>query len=265
MFRLASNFVATTAAFSFHSNLTDEDLTDSVSSLVELSAANSLMELSRSAFPGNKILKEQDTITKSYGATEATSAANAKRHYFLEKRILRELDEYKHVCDDGLQHFPKLLSYDDESRKLSISYVGQAVLNQNKRQFNEHKSFCIENLNEQALIQQAHCVVETLAEARVRHLDLLCKPYAYRNVVIDQKGTLSLIDFDMASIDDSSSETLKKHSVKNLKNHALKIEMKCKQNGDKTNLFLSQVADVLPMDALPPRAQRLPRGLLRTR
>ena len=45
---------------------------------------------------------------------------------------------------------------------------------------------------------------------QVRHLDLLCEPLAYRNVAIGCDGTLSLIDFDHALIENKPSKYMDK-------------------------------------------------------
>jgi hypothetical protein len=45
---------------------------------------------------------------------------------------------------------------------------------------------------------------------QVRHLDLLCEPIAYRNVAIGCDGTLSLIDFDNALIENKPSKYMDK-------------------------------------------------------
>ena len=45
---------------------------------------------------------------------------------------------------------------------------------------------------------------------QVRHLDLLCEPTGYRNVAIGCDGTLSLINFDHALIENKPSKYMDK-------------------------------------------------------
>lgn len=88
--------------------------------------------------PGNTLKRDADQIVKHFGQTKK-SRRHAHHHYTSEKRALQRLAEYNDVCSDGLKHFPSLLSYDDKEMRLSMSYQGQVVVNQNSKQFSNHQ------------------------------------------------------------------------------------------------------------------------------
>ena len=94
----------------------------------------------QTSLPGNVLAREDSAIVKEFGKTKK-SRRNAKYHYMSEKRALIRLAQHTDVCAApgesryDRKHFPALLSHNDRTLKLGLSYQGQVVVNQNQKQF----------------------------------------------------------------------------------------------------------------------------------
>jgi hypothetical protein len=97
-------------------------------------------------YPGNELDRtDQNTIEKRYGIDlQPLKFEKALRHYFVEKEVLLELERHQHVCDVGINHFPRLVANDDKHLILEQEYMGQ-TLNRyaSNQQFNDHTSCCL--------------------------------------------------------------------------------------------------------------------------
>ena len=115
--------------------------------------------------------------------------------YKLEKEALLLIQKnFKCVCKNKNYHFPKILNYDDNKYKLYLSINGISL--------NKYKSFLKLNINEKIKIknkeEQINCIIHNLNKCKIKYIDL--KP---ANVCINNKGIISLIDFDLCVINDN--------------------------------------------------------------
>ena len=132
-----------------------------------------------------------------------------KEGFDLEKDCLIILNSnFKCLCDIKCEHFPKIISYNADKYKFILSNCGCSLdkyelLVKTKK----IKPIIIKNMKE-----QIECIIHNLKNCKIKHLD----PASVRhgrpgeNICINNKGIISLIDFDIASIDNNyKSEEIK--------------------------------------------------------
>lgn len=111
-----------------------------------------------------------------------------KQAYQLEKKILLLLEtNFKCVCGLNTYHFPKIVSCVDVEYKFKLTNCGTSLDVTPK----ESK---IPNQDE-----QINCIVENMKKSNIQHLDVV---NTGQNICLDTDGTLSVIDFDIASINE---------------------------------------------------------------
>ena len=111
-----------------------------------------------------------------------------KQAYQLEKDCLLLLEKnFKCRCGLNAQHFPKIVSCNDDEFKFKLTHQGTSLDNLTAP-IKVHRSD-----------EQIDCIVENLKKNNIKHLDI---PNAGGNLCINSKGVLSVIDFEIASIDD---------------------------------------------------------------
>ena len=157
--------------------------------------------------PGNaELLREGLVITKLFKKDHAGMQSEVL--YEIEKKILQRLENRKPACGRKRRHFPKLHATHDGHRSMKMTYMG-STLKTDEKQFHDHPPICIkQDFSFQGFQKQVDCILETLSVAHVRHLDLQCGPAGHRdslkhfNVAYDERGTISLIDFELSTVDE---------------------------------------------------------------
>ena len=100
-------------------------------------------------------------------------------------------------------HFPKIISCNKDNFIFELSDCGISL--NNYRQYVKQKK--IKPIKIVNLDEQIDCIISNLKEKKIKHLDMtLCG----KNLCINSNGIISLIDFDIAAIDDKfMSEKIK--------------------------------------------------------
>ena len=118
-----------------------------------------------------------------------------KQGYELEKNCLQLLEQnYECICEKKKIHFPQIIKYDDKKFKLFLSINGISL--------NKYEQFLKLNVIDKFemksnIEKQVDCILHNLQKSKIKHFDL-----APKNICINEVGTISLIDFDIASIND---------------------------------------------------------------
>lgn len=152
-------------------------------------------------------------ITKKpqwYKKTNHWNGLTRKEGFDLEKDCLTILNSnFECLCDVKCEHFPKIISYNEDKYKFIFSNCGYS-LDKYKLLLKKKviKPIIIQNMED-----QIDCIIYNLKKCKIKHLDI---HYNGRNICINNKGIISLIDFDLASIDNNyKSKTLKKLGNRN--------------------------------------------------
>ena len=115
----------------------------------------------------------------------------------LENQCLKLInDNFKCKCTcQKNNHFPKIISCNKTNFNFELSDCGISF-NNYKRFVKQKKIKPIKIVN---LDEQIECIVNNLKKNKIKHLDMtLCG----KNLCINRNGIISLIDFDIAAIDD---------------------------------------------------------------
>ena len=140
----------------------------------------------------NKLIEKEASSLRKHNFR----GINKKTAFNLEIECLQLIEKnYKCNCGLDVYHFPKLKSYDKDQYKFKMTYCGETL---------DIANNLIEIKNQELQIK---CIVENLKRSGVYHLDMVRDG---RNITINEEGIISLIDFDIASIN-------KKFLSKNLK------------------------------------------------
>lgn len=116
-----------------------------------------------------------------------------KQAYLLEKEILLLLEKnFKCVCGQNTYHFPKIVSFLDPKYRLKLTNCGHSL-------DKIREIIKIPNKDE-----QIKCIVMNLKKSNIQHLDMV---RSGKNICLNTNGTLSVIDFDIASIKKSFLST----------------------------------------------------------
>ena len=114
--------------------------------------------------------------------------------YELEYLCLSKLNEnFVCICQNkDNHHFPKIINMNDSELKFTFSHCGTSL---DKLKY-EIKILNCEN--------QVDCIIHNLRKNNIIHLDMVSNG---KNLCITDDGILSLIDFDIASIDNKYLST----------------------------------------------------------
>ena len=106
------------------------------------------------------------------------------------------------ICTKRCDHFPRILSCDPGEFKFVLSDCGYS-LDVYRRMVREK---AIRPIFITDMEKQVDCIVDNLKKCGVRHLDM---HHTGKNICVSDKGIISIIDFDIASIgNDFRSEKL---------------------------------------------------------
>ena len=126
-----------------------------------------------------------------------------KKEYQLEKKCLKRIEKnYICSCENNCNHFPKIIYFNDYFNLLIITDSGTDLKYLNK-------PITIENFE-----QQLNCILKNFERSKINQNDIVPK-----NICINDKGILSIIDFDLATIDNFSNNDLiylKKNIIKHV-------------------------------------------------
>ena len=123
---------------------------------------------------------------------KSANGLTIKEYYRLERRCLRLLNKnYECICKIKKEHFPKIIKYNSKEYELELTHKGINV----KRLILRKRKMKISDASE-----QINCILYNLKKNKIRHLDI---HDSGKNVCIDSAGTISLIDFDLAAIDEN--------------------------------------------------------------
>nr|QFG74490.1 MAG: hypothetical protein [Megaviridae environmental sample] len=149
-------------------------------------------------------------ITKSTKNMFINPWNGLRRHesFNLEKDCLQIINNnFNCICKKKCYHFPEIINYDNKRYKFFLSIRGLSLNNYHRfLNYNIIKKIV---LNKHQIEEQVNCITHNLEKSKVAHLDL-----ASKNICIDNEGTLSLIDFDIACINGRciSSKIQKKYN-----------------------------------------------------
>lgn len=120
------------------------------------------------------------------------SGLTNKEQYILEKTCLEKLNNnFRCLCKNKCNHFPKIISA--SGGVLKLTNCGVSLNNyKNYVKNNEIDPIVIKNKEE-----QVKCILHNLKKNKVKHLDMVTNG---KNLCVSETGVLSLIDFNIASI-----------------------------------------------------------------
>jgi len=128
-------------------------------------------------------------IKKPTRKFKRSNGLDISEYILLEKECLELIEKnYKCNCKHKRSHFPKMLRFDRGKTEFELTDQGTSIdtMIAKKRKIN------IPDIDE-----QINCILDNLKKNKIRHLDL---HDSGKNVCVDKHGTISLIDFDVASI-----------------------------------------------------------------
>ena len=115
-----------------------------------------------------------------------------KEEFLLEKTCLEKINSnFKCLCNNKARHFPQIVSSSNGNLKLSNCGVS---LN-NYKNYLRNKE--IDPIKISDLDQQIDCILENLKKNQIKQLDMC---FDGKNLCVSKTGILSLIDFNIASI-----------------------------------------------------------------
>lgn len=135
-------------------------------------------------------VRKRDYAHKTYTKTARrrflpVNAKTGYQNFILELDCLSRINEA--VDEQDLpRHFPVLVDFDPDKLTITCSHDGESL---------EILRKPVHIPNPAAQIRQ---ITETLAQARIKHLDM--HPSG-KNLLVDPKGRLTVVDFDMAQVD----------------------------------------------------------------
>lgn len=141
------------------------------------------------------------------GGVNKYSGLSKKEEFLLEKTCLKKINKnFKCLCKNKSSHFPSTInSSNDEllltNRGVSLNKYKDFVKNK------EIDPISISNLDE-----QINCILDNLKKNNIKHLDMCLDG---KNLCLSKTGVLSLIDFNIACIDNKYTT----NKIKNRLNH----------------------------------------------
>ena len=126
-----------------------------------------------------------------------------KEEFLLEKTCLEKINSnFKCLCNNKARHFPQIVSSSNGNLKLSNCGIS---LN-NYKNYLRNKE--IDPIKISDLDQQIDCILENLKKNQIKQLDMCLDG---KNLCVSKTGILSLIDFNIASINNSyTTEEIKR-------------------------------------------------------
>tara|TARA_B100000963_G_scaffold260829_1_gene229065 strand:- start:507 stop:1163 length:657 start_codon:yes stop_codon:yes gene_type:complete len=120
------------------------------------------------------------------------SGLTQKEQFILEKTCLNKINKnFTCICKKKSNHFPKICS--STNGNLTLTNCGVSLNNYKKYvKNNEIDPIVIKNKEE-----QINCILHNLEKNKVKHLDMCTDG---KNLCVSKFGILSLIDFNIASI-----------------------------------------------------------------
>ena len=151
-----------------------------------------------------KVVHPEKIIIKIMRDNNIWSGLTVKESFELEKDCLTLLhSNFECICGNRCKHFPKIISCDPIIRKLIISERGYSL---NKYEL-LLKTKKIEPIKVKNIEKQIDCIIHNLEKSKIKHLDM-CP--SGKNICVNKKGIISIIDFDISSINDNyNSEKIK--------------------------------------------------------
>ena len=122
----------------------------------------------------------------------------SSKSYQKEKYCLQKLESnYKCICKKKCNHFPKIVSYNDKLNIIVMTHHGYDCKYLNRLiKVPDHK-------------KQVECIVSNLKNSNLSQNDMLPK-----NICINSKGVITLIDYDLAKIDNITDDEYQKIKFK---------------------------------------------------
>jgi thiamine kinase-like enzyme len=148
-------------------------------------------------------------ILKSYKeGIKKCSQLDQSNSFLLEVSCLKKIKKhYTCICDVKKKHFPKILKIDVKKFQISLSNRGFSV----KDIIKKNLDYVPINIEE-----QLKCIIHNLKKKNIKHLDMAENG---KNICINKKGTISLIDFDYVSIGDKYMSSKIERSACRFKNY----------------------------------------------
>ena len=120
------------------------------------------------------------------------SGFTKKEEFIIEESCLTKLNNnFVCLCDNKCNHFPSIISSSNGILKLSNCGVS----------LNNYKNFILnKEIDPISIInveQQVKCILDNLEKNNIKHLDMCLDG---KNLCVSKTGILSLIDFNIASI-----------------------------------------------------------------
>lgn len=150
----------------------------------------------RKWFSSEEIIKRATEITKSKSnyngqiykkkfrdRPQVFSGLTREQSFLLELNCLSKLNKTR---GDKMDHFPRLVSFDSSECTITTSLNGVSL--------DKLKNVVVTS----NIVFQCQTIVNTLRESNVIHLD---DHHTGKNIVINEQGIISLIDFDIAIVD----------------------------------------------------------------
>lgn len=157
----------------------------------------------------SKLLNENITKKANLGSKRINkyNGLNQKEQFYLEKTCLNKINKnFTCLCKNKSNHFPKIISSKNGNLKLTncgVSLNNYKIYLKN----NEIDPIVIKNKQE-----QLNCILHNLKKNRVKHLDMCLDG---KNLCVSKNGVLSLIDFNIASIDNKYTTDKIKNRIQN--------------------------------------------------
>ena len=120
------------------------------------------------------------------------SGLTQKEQFVLEKTCLDKINKnFRCICKNKSNHFPKICS--STNGNLTLTNCGVSLNNYKKYvKNNEIDPIVIKNK-----VEQLNCILHNLEKNKVKHLDMCTNG---KNLCVSKFGVISLIDFNIASI-----------------------------------------------------------------
>jgi len=143
-------------------------------------------------------------IKKPIRSFKKSNGLTLSEYFGLEKKCLELINKnYKCTCKKKRNHFPSIIRCDTFRYEFELTDQGMSI----DKMILKRKKINIRDVDE-----QIDCILDNLNRNGIRHLDL---HDSGKNVCIANDNTISVIDFDVASIGTTYlSKTLHHRAVK---------------------------------------------------
>ena len=128
-------------------------------------------------------------IKKPTREVKRSNGLHLPEYFLLEKECLELIEKnYKCKCKKKRSHFPKIVKSNLHKHEFELSDQGTSI----DILITKNRKIDVPDIDE-----QLDCILDNLNRNKIRHLDL---HDSGKNLCVDKYGTISLIDFDVASI-----------------------------------------------------------------